>query len=367
GDFSVAGVATALAAGVGGGLSVVFVLVVFSIGFLCALCFCRRRRNTSTDEESELSLNTMDSTPPPHHYDEIPPPSGETPPTFNENQSPPIETPPTSKKTQPATNKTPPTSDNLMSNETPPPFNSTPPVSRQDSRGSNTDNPDSPSHSGGCEQAGNRTPRQVSQEQAKGRALKYKDLVVELKDLAAQWYIMGLQLGLSPATLDEIGGGRDDASNCLRNVLQEWLESSTPCTKAKIVEAIRCPTIKIMWLAKKIENNTEIPDQLTIENHSLLHDTLTKALAHKFQELGVQLDLELSQIQALSYRRVDMSEHLHKMLERWMSEGQWSSDERAEPLRRICEALESDCVRQRRLARELREKWKDCYLAIVDT
>ena len=135
----------------------------------------------------------MGSTPPPPPpiYDEIPPPSDETPPTFNENQSPPIETPPTSKKTQPATNKTPPTSDNLMSNETPPPFNSTPPVSRytlppkypssnlsppeqmdpssrQDSRGSNTDNPDSPSHSGGCEQAGNRTPRQVSEEQAKG-------------------------------------------------------------------------------------------------------------------------------------------------------------------------------------------------------
>ena len=44
-----------------------------------------------------------------------------------------------------------------------------------------------------------------------------------------------------------------------------------------------------------------------------------------------------------------------------MSEGQWSSDERAEPKRRICEALESDCLRQRRLASELREKWKDCY------
>ena len=109
---------------------------------------------------------------------------------------------------------------------------------------------------------------------------------------------------------------------------------------------------------------TEIPDQLTVENLSLLHDTLTKALAHKFQELGVQLDLELSQIQALSYRRVDMSDHLHKMLERWMSEGQWSSDERAEPLRCICEALESDCVRQRRLAGELREKWKDCYCEV---
>ena len=65
---------------------------------------------------------------------------------------------------------------------------------------------------------------------------------------------------------------------------------------------------------------TEIPDQLTTENLSLLHDTLTKTLAHQFQELRVQLDLELSQIQALSYRRVDMS--LHKMLERWMSEGQ---------------------------------------------
>ena len=66
---------------------------------------------------------------------------------------------------------------------------------------------------------------------------------------------------------------------------------------------------------------TEIPDQLTIENLSLLHDTLTKALAHKFQELGVQLDLELSQIQALSYRRVDMSDHLHKMLERRSASG----------------------------------------------
>jgi hypothetical protein len=107
---------------------------------------------------------------------------------------------------------------------------------------------------------------------------------------------------------------------------------------------------------------TEIPDQVTIENLSLLHDALTKALAHRFQELGVQLDLELSQIQALSYRRVDMSQNLHRMLEQWMSEGQWSSDERAEPLRCICVALESDCLRQRRLASELREKWKDCYL-----
>ena len=50
GDISVAGVATALAAGVGGGLSVVFVLVVFSIGFLCALCFCRRRKYSNMDE-----------------------------------------------------------------------------------------------------------------------------------------------------------------------------------------------------------------------------------------------------------------------------------------------------------------------------
>ena len=48
-----------------------------------------------------------------------------------------------------------------------------------------------------------------------------------------------------------------------------------------------------------------------------------------------------------------------------MSEGQWSSDERAEPKRCICEALESDSLRQRRLASELREKWKDCKFRIV--
>jgi hypothetical protein len=236
----------------------------------------------SVSSSNAVSMIALSASPP--TSDVTAPSSGKTLPTLNENQPHPNETQPasqpTSKKTPPT--DTPPTSDNtpLMPNETPPPFYSTPPISsdtlppptypssrllppemdpssRQDSRGSNTDNPDSPSHSGGREQAGNHTPRQVSQEQAKGRALKYKDLVVELKGLAAQWYIMGLQLGLSAATLDEIGGGRDDASNCLRNVLQEWLESSNePCAKAKIVKAIRCPTIKIMWLAKKIENNT---------------------------------------------------------------------------------------------------------------
>lgn len=84
----------------------------------------------------------------------------------------------------------------------------------------------------------------------------FNDLVSNLSSRAAQWFTFGLQLGLNASTLDEIGGGRNDASTCLRKVLREWLENSgTACTKAKIVEALRSPFVKIMWLAKKIEAN----------------------------------------------------------------------------------------------------------------
>ena len=54
-----------------------------------------------------------------------------------------------------------------------------------------------------------------------------------------------------------------------------------------------------------------------------------------------------------------MSHKLHKMLEQGVNEGQWS--DRAELLRCVCRALERNCVRQTGLARELREKWRDCY------
>ena len=101
------------------------------------------------------------------------------------------------------------------------------------------------------------------------------------------------------------------------------------------------------------------PRKTHCPNLSLLHNKLTKSLAHKFQELGVQLDVELSQIPALSYRREDGSHKLHKMLEQGVNGGKWS--DRTEPLRCVCRALERNCVR------ELREKWRDCYCELIHT
>ena len=87
-----------------------------------------------------------------------------------------------------------------------------------------------------------------------GRPLKFDELVNELKGLAAQWYIFGVQLGVKTDKLDEIGGGRDDASNCLRKVLQAWLEGSyDPCTKEVLLKALRSPTIQNNKLANQIE------------------------------------------------------------------------------------------------------------------
>ena len=108
---------------------------------------------------------------------------------------------------------------------------------------------------------------------------------------------------------------------------------------------------------------TEIPDNLTCDSLDLLHRELTGALAAKFEAVGIQLGMELPEIEALSYQKVDMNRNLHTMLSRWRDGGKWRDE--AEPLRQIFEALESASVRRTALAKELRDKWKDCFCELM--
>ena len=80
--------------------------------------------------------------------------------------------------------------------------------------------------------------------------------MADLIGLASQWYTLGLQLGLKTDLLNTIGGGRDDAHNCFCKVLEEWLKGShRPCTKEKLLQAIRSPTIRNNCLARQIEDD----------------------------------------------------------------------------------------------------------------
>lgn len=64
--------------------------------------------------------------------------------------------------------------------------------------------------------------------------------MTDLQDVAAQWVTFGLQLGLSQPALDRIAGGRDEASNHLRRVLQKWLEGDyEPRSKKTLQDAVK--------------------------------------------------------------------------------------------------------------------------------
>ena len=71
----------------------------------------------------------------------------------------------------------------------------------------------------------------MSHSQPTGQQLTVDDLRVlmkELKDVRAEWYNIGVQLGVSVGTLDAIEKQYSDPSDCLRKTLTTWLKSSTP-------------------------------------------------------------------------------------------------------------------------------------------
>ena len=56
---------------------------------------------------------------------------------------------------------------------------------------------------------------------------------------AAQWYQLGLQLGISPATLNTIEYNyHRDAQRCMTEVINRWLQNAPECSWAKLANAV---------------------------------------------------------------------------------------------------------------------------------
>ena len=80
----------------------------------------------------------------------------------------------------------------------------------------------------------------MSYSQPAGQQLTVDDLRTvtrELKDVRANWYNIGVQLGVSVGTLKAIKEQYSDPTDCLREALTTWLKSSTP-TWSNIVDAL---------------------------------------------------------------------------------------------------------------------------------
>ena len=69
--------------------------------------------------------------------------------------------------------------------------------------------------------------------------VELRDIIVALKDVAGtQWYDLGLQLQLSPSTLDTIAADHQTADDRKRMMLRKWLQSDPEASWEKLVAAL---------------------------------------------------------------------------------------------------------------------------------
>ena len=100
-----------------------------------------------------------------------------------------------------------------------------------------------------------------------------------------------------------------------------------------------------------LSKNAEIPEVFDRHSVNLLHGKLTKELAAQYNKFGIQVGLSMAQIETFSRRTESVTDHIYSMLSEWCKMDK--------PLSDIFDALESEAVGQRALAKELRVKWSD--------
>ena len=69
--------------------------------------------------------------------------------------------------------------------------------------------------------------------------LELRDVIVAIKDVAGtQWYDLGLQLKLSPSTLDTIAADNQTSDDCKRVMLRKWLQSDPEASWERLSAAL---------------------------------------------------------------------------------------------------------------------------------
>ena len=92
--------------------------------------------------------------------------------------------------------------------------------------------------------------------------LKIIDLhIIQRRTLNArpQWYNVGLELDISPDTLDAIkSDNRDICADCYRAILKRWLKGRNPRpTLGALAEALGSPSVNMAHLAEQLPTMKE--------------------------------------------------------------------------------------------------------------
>ena len=69
--------------------------------------------------------------------------------------------------------------------------------------------------------------------------LTLKGIQNELREMTAEWYQLGIQLEIPPATMNTIERDHPyDARRCMTEVISTWLRNSPECSWAKLAKAV---------------------------------------------------------------------------------------------------------------------------------
>ncbi len=74
-----------------------------------------------------------------------------------------------------------------------------------------------------------------------------------LFEVRAKWRRIGLELGLTPGTLDAIEQRKINPSDRLEAVLLDWLRGATAATWEQVIDALRSALVGAIQLARKLE------------------------------------------------------------------------------------------------------------------
>ncbi len=85
-----------------------------------------------------------------------------------------------------------------------------------------------------------------------------------LFEVKAKWQPIGLELGLTPGTLDAIEQMKINPSDRLEAVLLDWLLGATAATWEQLIDALRSAPVGANQLARQLEVEHSSPDEYII-------------------------------------------------------------------------------------------------------
>ncbi|XP_064385873.1 uncharacterized protein LOC135334572 isoform X3 [Halichondria panicea] len=92
-----------------------------------------------------------------------------------------------------------------------------------------------------------------------------------LFEVRAKWRPIGLELGLTPGTLDAIEQMKINPSDRLEAVLLDWLRGATAATWEQLIDALRSVLVGANQLAEKLELEHSFPETVPSEKRKRKH------------------------------------------------------------------------------------------------